>query len=179
MRVWSSPWLPVLCKKGIKVILRGKTTESFLSYPNVQMRLFTWGTSTKKSSRPSYGNSFCRQVPSVSESPNSRENRRRRAFSAVNVHIPKDRITNVHQGYGFVEFLSEEDADYAMKIMNMIKMFGKPIRVNKARENRADNERFWEKLSPFLGVSPSKKFGRGSEFIYREFGLGSRREDAL
>ncbi|XP_065842252.1 splicing factor 3B subunit 4-like [Oscarella lobularis] len=54
------------------------------------------------------------------------------AGPVVNVHIPKDRITNVHQGYGFVEFLSEEDADYAMKIMNMIKMFGKPIRVNKA-----------------------------------------------
>lgn len=38
----------------------------------------------------------------------------------------------LHQGYGFVEFLSEEDADYAIKIMNMIKLFGKPIRVNKA-----------------------------------------------
>lgn len=34
--------------------------------------------------------------------------------------------------YGFVEFMSEEDADYAMKIMNMIKLYGKPIRVNKA-----------------------------------------------
>ena len=38
----------------------------------------------------------------------------------------------LHQGYGFVEFLSEEDADYAIKIMNMIKLYGKPIRVNKA-----------------------------------------------
>nr|CAG4645062.1 EOG090X0BVS [Leptodora kindtii] len=50
----------------------------------------------------------------------------------VNVHMPKDRITLLHQGYGFVEFLSEDDADYACKIMNMIKLFGKPIRVNKA-----------------------------------------------
>lgn len=31
-----------------------------------------------------------------------------------------------------MEFLSEEDADYAIKIMNMIKLYGKPIRVNKA-----------------------------------------------
>lgn len=38
----------------------------------------------------------------------------------------------MHQGYGFVEFLSEDDADYAIKIMNMIKLYGKPIRVNKA-----------------------------------------------
>jgi len=37
-----------------------------------------------------------------------------------------------HQGFGFCEFLSEEDADYAVKIMNQIKLFGKPIRVNKA-----------------------------------------------
>merc|ERR1712071_497881 len=50
----------------------------------------------------------------------------------VNVHMPKDRITLLHQGYGFVEFLSEDDADYACKIMNMNKLYGKPIRVNKA-----------------------------------------------
>ena len=28
--------------------------------------------------------------------------------------------------------MAEEDADYAIKIMNMIKLYGKPIRVNKA-----------------------------------------------
>ncbi|XP_046734755.1 splicing factor 3B subunit 4 [Diprion similis] len=50
----------------------------------------------------------------------------------VNVHMPKDRVTQMHQGYGFVEFMGEEDADYAIKIMNMIKLYGKPIRVNKA-----------------------------------------------
>ena len=54
--------------------------------------------------------------------------------TAVNVHVPKDRITMSHQGYGFVEFASEEDADYAIKIMNMIKLYGKPIRVNKVLE---------------------------------------------
>lgn len=54
------------------------------------------------------------------------------AGPVVNVHMPKDRITQSHQGYGFVEFMGEEDADYAIKIMNMIKLYGKPIRVNKA-----------------------------------------------
>ena len=54
------------------------------------------------------------------------------AGPVVNVHMPKDRITQNHQGYGFIEFMSEEDADYAIKIMNMIKLYGKPIRVNKA-----------------------------------------------
>jgi RNA recognition motif-containing protein len=28
--------------------------------------------------------------------------------------------------------MAEQDADYAVKIMNQIKLFGKPIRVNKA-----------------------------------------------
>ena len=44
----------------------------------------------------------------------------------MNCHMPKDRVTQTHQGYGFVEFLSEEDADYAIKILNMIKLYGKP-----------------------------------------------------
>ena len=106
---------------------------------------------------------------------------------AVNVYLPKDRVTNQHQGYGFVEYQGEEDADYvrpnllwptcscmmqvtcvytlhlmpswalaeqfldqliwhktygrmlgtqAMKILNMIKLYGKPIRVNKASSDK-------------------------------------------
>merc|ERR1712100_209276 len=54
----------------------------------------------------------------------------------VNVFIPKDKLTGQHMGYGFVEFLSEEDADYAIKILNMIKLFGKPVRVNKASSHQ-------------------------------------------
>ncbi|MFH4984254.1 hypothetical protein AB6A40_010963 [Gnathostoma spinigerum] len=50
----------------------------------------------------------------------------------VSVNMPKDRVTSSHQGFGFVEFMGEEDADYAIKIMNMIKLYGKPIKVNKA-----------------------------------------------
>ena len=30
----------------------------------------------------------------------------------MNIYLPKDRVTNTHQGYGFVEFRGEEDADY-------------------------------------------------------------------
>ncbi len=53
--------------------------------------------------------------------------------------------TGVHQGFSFVEFKGEEDADYCMKIMNMIKLYayglvnsdsGKPIRVNKASQDK-------------------------------------------
>ncbi|KAL2830641.1 hypothetical protein BJY01DRAFT_240365 [Aspergillus pseudoustus] len=54
----------------------------------------------------------------------------------VNVHLPKDRVTQSHQGYGFVEFNSEEDAEYASRIMNGIRIYGKPIRVNKASADK-------------------------------------------
>ncbi|OGM41570.1 spliceosome-associated protein 49 [Aspergillus bombycis] len=54
----------------------------------------------------------------------------------VNVHLPKDRVTQSHQGYGFVEFISEEDAEYASRIMNSIRLYGKPVRVNKASADK-------------------------------------------
>ena len=54
----------------------------------------------------------------------------------AHVHLPKDRVTQTHQGYGFVEFTSEEDADYAAKVMNQVRLYGKPIRVNKASADK-------------------------------------------
>ena len=35
-----------------------------------------------------------------------------------------------------MEFRSEEDADYAIKIINMVKLFGKPMRVNKSSQDK-------------------------------------------
>ena len=41
--------------------------------------------------------------------------------SAVNVYLPKDRVTNMHQQYGFVEYRGEEDADYvSCSVCNLI-----------------------------------------------------------
>jgi RNA recognition motif-containing protein len=38
--------------------------------------------------------------------------------------MPKDKVTGKHQGYGFVEFRGEEDAEYAIKVMNMVTLKG-------------------------------------------------------
>ncbi|ORY80945.1 hypothetical protein BCR37DRAFT_335935, partial [Protomyces lactucae-debilis] len=54
----------------------------------------------------------------------------------VNVYIPKDRVMGSHGGFGFCEFLTAGDAEYAVKIMHGIKLFGKPIRVNKASADK-------------------------------------------
>lgn len=34
------------------------------------------------------------------------------AGPVVNVYVPKDRVSNAHQGYAFVEYRGEDDADY-------------------------------------------------------------------
>ena len=62
------------------------------------------------------------------------------AGPVINVHMPRDKITSSHQGYGFVEFRSEEDAEYAIKVLNMVKFFGKPLRVNKASQDRKEQD---------------------------------------
>lgn len=51
------------------------------------------------------------------------------------IHMPKDKVTQTHNGYGFVEFLDVVDADYAMTVLNMIKLYGRPIRVSKSALN--------------------------------------------
>ncbi|KAI8903584.1 splicing factor 3b [Gorgonomyces haynaldii] len=59
------------------------------------------------------------------------------AGPVVNVNIPKDRVTQTHQGFGFVEFITPEDAHYASKVMHLVKLFGKPIRCNRAQQDKA------------------------------------------
>ena len=62
------------------------------------------------------------------------------AGPVVNVYLPKDRVSGTHQGYGFVEYRGEEDAEYAVKVMNMIKLFGKPLKVSKTSADRRTAE---------------------------------------
>lgn len=95
----------------------------------------------------------------------------------VNVHIPRDKVTSTHQGYGFVEFRTEEDADYTIKIMNMIQLYGKHIRVNKASQDRknldiganlfignldpdVDEKLLYDTFSAFGGITQTPKIMR-------------------
>lgn len=58
------------------------------------------------------------------------------AGPVVSVFMPKDKVLSKHMGYGFVEYRSEEDAEYAIKVMNMIKLFGRPLRINKSSTDK-------------------------------------------
>ena len=62
------------------------------------------------------------------------------AGPVANVYVPKDRVTNEHQSYAFVEYQGEDDADYAVRVLNMIKLHGKPMRVNKASSAERKND---------------------------------------
>lgn len=54
-------------------------------------------------------------------------------------HIPRDRLTQVQQAFGFVEFTSPVDADYACKCLSGVKLFGRPLKV--MRMNQSSEER--------------------------------------
>lgn len=58
------------------------------------------------------------------------------AGPVVSVYLPKDRVNQSHQGYGFVEFKSVKDAEYAKMIMNQIRLFGKPLRIDRASADK-------------------------------------------
>uniref|UniRef100_A0A8C9GD04 RRM domain-containing protein n=1 Tax=Piliocolobus tephrosceles TaxID=591936 RepID=A0A8C9GD04_9PRIM len=53
-----------------------------------------------------------------------------------NVYIPRDKINGFHSGYGFVEYEYEYECEYAGRVLNMTKLYGKPLRCNKASEDK-------------------------------------------
>lgn len=86
----------------------------------------------------------------------------------VNVHIPRDKITGEHQGFGFVEFRNEDDADYSIKIMHMIKLYGKPIKVNKASQDKRTQE---VGANIFVGNVSEEVDEKGLKDIFSAFGV--------
>ncbi|KAG1695851.1 Splicing factor 3B subunit 4 [Phytophthora capsici] len=112
------------------------------------------------------------------------------AGSVCNVHMPRDKVSGAHQNYGFVEFRTEECAEYAVKVLNMIQLFGKVIRVKKASNDRknldvganlflgnldteVDEKLLYDTFSAFGGIietpkimrDPDTKASRGFGFV--------------
>lgn len=54
------------------------------------------------------------------------------------VYVPRDRVTGDAMGYGFVGFHSSQDTEYAMAIMNMVRLYGRPMRINMAGAGPSD-----------------------------------------
>ena len=67
----------------------------------------------------------------------------------VNVHVPKDKLTQQHMGFGFVEFRSEDDAQYAIKVRSA-RPFDQCARASPKAGNRA-----WARLRrSFTSICP-------------------------
>lgn len=47
------------------------------------------------------------------------------------ITLPRDRLTHDHANYAFVEYVNAADADYALRIFHNVKLYGKPIRLNR------------------------------------------------
>ena len=86
----------------------------------------------------------------------------------MHVHIPRDKVTNEHQNYGFVEFKSEHDADYSIKILHMIKLFGRDIKVNKASQDKRTQE---VGANIFVGNIASSVDEKQLKDVFSQFGI--------
>ena len=58
----------------------------------------------------------------------------------ASVFVPRDKVTEQHHNYGFVEFRLERDAEYACRVLNLVRLFGAPLRVNKSLADRRVSE---------------------------------------
>ncbi|GME88317.1 unnamed protein product [[Candida] boidinii] len=49
--------------------------------------------------------------------------------------MPKDRITKLQQGYGFVELRTSDDAEYVKQIYSGLRLYNKPLKISRATQD--------------------------------------------
>jgi len=52
------------------------------------------------------------------------------------INMPIDRVNGKHQSFGFVEFATEQDAEYAIAVLNGTRLYGSQLRMNKASADK-------------------------------------------
>ena len=76
------------------------------------------------------------------------------AGPVVSVHIPKDKITGAASPFAFVEFASPADADYAIRVFAAVRLYGRPLRLNRAAADKHSDDQYHARL--FIGnLDPS------------------------
>ncbi|KCV70475.1 hypothetical protein H696_02816 [Fonticula alba] len=107
----------------------------------------------------------------------------------VNVKIPKDRVTLQRKGMGFVEMLTEADAEYAIRILNNIKLFDRQIRVQRNMDKQmvdiganlfvrglapeVDEYMLRDAFSQFGTLSQTPRIGRDPEGMHKGYAFVS------
>jgi len=75
----------------------------------------------------------------------------------VDVSLPPPELpssTEPHRGFGYVEFETAEDAKEAIDNMDQSELFGRVIRVNVAKEKKAEGEGLGSKTAVWEQVRP-------------------------
>lgn len=84
----------------------------------------------------------------------------------VNISLPKPELPSnpePHRGFGYVEFESPQDAQESIDNMDQSELFGRVIKVNLAKEQKAEGEglgsktAIWEQVSILVMLSFSDK----------------------
>ena len=76
------------------------------------------------------------------------------AGPVISVHIPKDKITGAASPFAFVEFATPADADYAIRVFASVRLYGRPIRINRAAADKHSDDQYHARL--FIGnLDPS------------------------
>jgi RNA recognition motif-containing protein len=78
--------------------------------------------------------------------------------NVVDARIITDRETGNSKGFGFIEFATEEDAEAAIKELDGIEFYGRPLRVNIAEDKRQNGGEY---RAPQGG--PTRNFNGGSQ----------------
>ena len=102
----------------------------------------------------------------------------------ASINMPRERVSQQHQGFAFVEFKTVKDSEYGMKCMNMVKLYGKPLRIIKAASHAAQQTSASSTLPPakqtagtesganlFLGNLSSETDERVLQETFGKFGV--------
>eukprot|EP00866_Antonospora_locustae_P000652 jgi/Antlo1/652/345 len=53
----------------------------------------------------------------------------------LHLHYPYDTVSKQHRSYCIAEYPTEDDADYAYKVLDMVKLYKKPLRFFKVHDD--------------------------------------------
>ncbi|KAF2446356.1 RNA-binding domain-containing protein [Karstenula rhodostoma CBS 690.94] len=84
------------------------------------------------------------------------------------INMPVDRVNGKHQGFGFVEFATEGDAEYVISILNGTRLYNNAIRMNKASADKAKSVEVGAEL--FIGNLDSMVDERSLYDTFLRFG---------
>ncbi|PNS16712.1 Peptidyl-prolyl cis-trans isomerase E [Sphaceloma murrayae] len=95
----------------------------------------------------------------------------------VDVTIPPPELASSkesHRGFGYVEFESSEDAKEAIDNMDQSELFGRTIRVNVAKEKKAEGEGLGSKTAVWEQEGYLAKYAVSEEDRMQEDGEGNQ-----